>query len=166
MTPALIPLTKGYSAIVSPEDYGRLSAFKWCASVKRAGGVYGVSGGRANRQSLHHAVIGKPPEGLVVDHINGNTLDNRRENLRFVTNAENVRNFTRPPRASTGHRNVYVHKSGFTVRVTRQGVRHRGGWHKSLEAAVAARDSLITAVKALEGIQNRMGHNAAMRASA
>jgi len=41
---------------------------------------------------LHHAVIGKPPKGYVVDHINRNPLDNRRENLRFVTVAENAWN--------------------------------------------------------------------------
>lgn len=33
---------------------------------------------------LHHMIIGKPTEGMVVDHINGNKLDNRRHNLRFV----------------------------------------------------------------------------------
>lgn len=38
---------------------------------------------------LHHNIIGKPPGKLVVDHINRNKLDNRKENLRFVTRREN-----------------------------------------------------------------------------
>lgn len=38
---------------------------------------------------LHHNIIGKPENGLVVDHINRDKLDNRKENLRFVTRAEN-----------------------------------------------------------------------------
>lgn len=41
---------------------------------------------------LHHMVFGKPPKGLVTDHINRNKMDNRVSNLRFVTQAENLRN--------------------------------------------------------------------------
>jgi len=40
---------------------------------------------------LHRLLTGAP-EGLVVDHINHNTLDNRMDNLRVVTQSENVRN--------------------------------------------------------------------------
>ena len=38
---------------------------------------------------LHEKIMGTPPGGLVVDHIDGNKLNNRRVNLRFVTRAEN-----------------------------------------------------------------------------
>ena len=44
---------------------------------------------------LHHLIIGKPLGGLVVDHINGDPLDNRRSNLRIVSvrmNAHNTKN--------------------------------------------------------------------------
>lgn len=39
----------------------------------------------------HHLVIGKPPKGFVTDHVNGNGLDNRRENLRHVSQSENMK---------------------------------------------------------------------------
>lgn len=45
---------------------------------------------------IHHMIIGRPDEGLVVDHINRDRLDNRLANLRFVTQGENVRNSNNP----------------------------------------------------------------------
>lgn len=44
---------------------------------------------------IHQMIIGKAPKGKVVDHINRNKLDNRRENLRFITQAENIKNSDR-----------------------------------------------------------------------
>lgn len=42
--------------------------------------------------TLLHRIILNPPTGLVVDHINRNSLDNRRKNLRIVSQRENVLN--------------------------------------------------------------------------
>lgn len=41
---------------------------------------------------MHWVVIGKPPKGMVVDHKNGNGIDNRKCNLRFATFKENCMN--------------------------------------------------------------------------
>tara|TARA_R110002073_G_scaffold83808_1_gene199674 strand:+ start:1093 stop:1494 length:402 start_codon:yes stop_codon:yes gene_type:complete len=41
---------------------------------------------------LHHLIMGKPSSGMVIDHINGNGLDNRKCNLRFVTPSQNQQN--------------------------------------------------------------------------
>jgi HNH endonuclease len=49
-------------------------------------------GKRVYKEALHHAVIGKPPEGLCSDHINGDPFDNRRENLRIVNRRINALN--------------------------------------------------------------------------
>src|SRR3990167_2074045 len=54
-------------------------------SFKKFNGKYGIT-------SLHHAIMGQPLNGLVVDHQNGNPLDNRRKNLRIVTFRQNMQN--------------------------------------------------------------------------
>jgi hypothetical protein len=88
-----IPLSKGYVALVSPEDYDALSVFRWHANVRKPGSVYAQrSAGVGQRILMHHAVSGRPPQGFVVDHINGDSLDNRRANLRHATLSENVLN--------------------------------------------------------------------------
>lgn len=84
-----IPLTQGKIAIVDDADYERLRIYHW--SCCKTG--YAMRGFRENGKKvylkMHHAILGKPPRGYVVDHINGNRLDNRRGNLRFVTYQQN-----------------------------------------------------------------------------
>lgn len=91
-----IPLTKGKVALVDDEDYGWLSAFRWCALQVRCHRFYvvrNVPRGEGRRGTIYmHRAIACPPAGLQVDHINGDSLDNRRLNLRVATNAQNNRN--------------------------------------------------------------------------
>ncbi len=56
---------------------------------------YPVSRINGKKTLLHHLLVGKPQKGFVVDHINRNKLDARKENLRFATHAQNVRNSAR-----------------------------------------------------------------------
>lgn len=56
-----------------------------------------------------HRIIMDCPKGLQIDHINRNTLDNRKKNLRICTLQENLRNQKRPNN-KTGYTGVAVHK--------------------------------------------------------
>ena len=89
-----IPLTQGKYAIVDPDDYFRLSKFKWYA-VKGCSTFYAVRsvnrGGKCYRIHMHREVI-KVPDDMFTDHINQNGLDNRKANLRPATYAQNIRN--------------------------------------------------------------------------
>jgi hypothetical protein len=80
--------------LVDDEDYERITQDKWHIT----GGSSGLCVVRTNKSYgpwlilMHHEVIGKPPSGMETDHINGNTLDNRKENLRHVTHRQNMQN--------------------------------------------------------------------------
>ena len=102
-----IPLTQGKVAIVDDEDYEEASKYTWWYSKKG----YAVttrrkSLGRKNI-SMHILIAGKISE-KVTDHINGNKLDNRRENLRHVTLSQNSQN-QKPIREGTSSRYKGVH---------------------------------------------------------
>lgn len=97
-----IPLTRGLFALVDDEDFEYLYRFKWF--VKECKHVHGPSTFYAARTSsrasghkmimMHRVILGLTPgDKLDVDHINHNGLDNRRENLRVATNAQNQANY-------------------------------------------------------------------------
>lgn len=56
-------------------------------------------------------MFGHIPEGFFIDHINGNPLDNRLENLRLATNSQNQQNRPAPKNNTSGYRGVTWHKS-------------------------------------------------------
>ena len=79
-----IVLTKGKVAVVDDEDYEMLvSGSRWCVND---GYAFNATRGRM------HRVILNAPDGVMVDHINGDKLDNRKANLRLCTNSKNQAN--------------------------------------------------------------------------
>jgi hypothetical protein len=93
----LIPLTKGLFAIVDDADFTALNEFKWNTQLTKRGGPYAyrffrIKGTRRRGHEIMHRVISGAKPGEVVDHINGNGLDNRRANLRCCTIAGNSQN--------------------------------------------------------------------------
>jgi hypothetical protein len=86
-----ISLTKGKVTLVDDEDYIELSKYKWglCSSSKN---LFYATRHDGQKPIAMHRVIMNTPKGMETDHINGNGLDNRRENLRIVTRRENQQN--------------------------------------------------------------------------
>lgn len=81
-----IPLTQGQVALIDDEDWDLVSEFKWFAQKDKK--TYYAR--RANRPKvLLHRFILQAKVGQKVDHIKGNWLDNRRENLRIATSSQN-----------------------------------------------------------------------------
>lgn len=89
----VMAISKGYSVLLDDEDYNRLKNYTWNAEVKkRTGLVYASrSLGYGNNWYMHWDVLA-PKLGCVTDHINKNTLDNRRRNLRNATRSQSNAN--------------------------------------------------------------------------
>lgn len=90
---AIINLGNGHKAIVDLEDLPKLSLFRWFA--EKRGNVYYAGTSKTKKTlgkklCMHHEVLGKSPPGMEIDHINGNGLDNRKENLRFCSHRQNL----------------------------------------------------------------------------
>ena len=93
---ASIPLTQGYEAIVDLEHAEYLSQFNWHINRSSTNTDY-VAARRTNgfhHSYMQHDLISALP-GFYIDHINRNSLDNRLQNLRVVTSAENAKNTER-----------------------------------------------------------------------
>ena len=103
-----IKLTQGYVALVDDEDYDRVNQFKWCYNHGYATRNIRKEDGKRTLQALH-TFKNQPPEGMRTDHINKDTLDNRKENLRSCTRAENARNSEYTGKTSQ-YKGVHFHK--------------------------------------------------------
>src|SRR5579863_7740288 len=85
----------GNVALVDAERLAELSAFDWLINRKRNGNYAErreLIDGRSQKVTLHQFVFGPVPIGFEIDHRNGNTMDDRRENLRLATTQQNAQN--------------------------------------------------------------------------
>ena len=101
----LIPLTQGKVAIVDDADFEWLSQFRWHYHH----GGYAERNVPINgeyRMITMHREIMRTPLGMDTDHINGNKLDNRRENLRICTRHENTWNQPIRSNNTSGYKGV------------------------------------------------------------
>lgn len=90
--------------IVDDEDYERVSLKKWYLSQypRAQFWINGIPKG----VTLHQFILGKK-QGYQIDHINGNKLDNRKENLRYCTFTENQRNRGKLKTNKSGYKGVH-----------------------------------------------------------
>lgn len=90
---SVISLTRGQEAIVDEADFEWLSQWKWYAYLNTRTKVFYARRSLypSKTLSMHRVILGAQPS-QIVDHVNRNTLDNRRANLRFVTVSQSNQN--------------------------------------------------------------------------
>jgi hypothetical protein len=135
----------GTYALCSAEDYDNLSKHSWCWSNK--GYPISTLTLKENRSVICMSrFIMKPKKGDIVDHINRDRKDNRRENLRIVTHSQNAQNRTKRDGSSSSYKGVYYVKSykKFRVKLLIKGVNHNIGLFDNEIDAARAYDKYIT----------------------
>jgi hypothetical protein len=83
----IVRTKKGEEIQVGEQDYETINKIGWHIQNGYARGCV-----ERKKISMHKFVMGEPPKGMEIDHINRNKLDNRRMNLRFVSKSENAHN--------------------------------------------------------------------------
>lgn len=140
-----VPLSQGMFALVDDEDYDDVMAVgKW--HVTHSGGPLSTfyarasfydDSGRKYWNRMHRYLTAWP----LVDHINGNGLDNRRSNLRKATSAENGRNRRRASNNTSGFKGVYLTRDVWRALIWVEGRRRHLGLFATPEEAARAYDA-------------------------
>jgi hypothetical protein len=138
-----IPLTQGKVALIDAEDAARVLQYRWHVA-QRPPNCYAATSTerrRGHRAIYLHRLIVNAKLGEHVDHINGNGLDCRRENLRICTNAENRRNM-RISRGESQYKGVArSHKNGsryWEAYIWKDNKKINLGWYHTEEEAARA----------------------------
>jgi len=138
-----IYLGEGEWTIVDQEDYYRFGNFKWVLNGQETR-FYAVRNakngdGKVKTVRLHREIM-QAPEGVLVDHKNRRTSDNRRANLRFATQSQNMQNRRKRKNTTSQYIGVCLDKQRgqWEVRIIHRGKRiWIGRFHTEIEAARA-----------------------------
>lgn len=116
----MLVVISGYEVLVDKEDYDEIKGMKWYISPyhhKKDGkmslyvecGTYSVFNGKSiqHKIRLHRFLMGcLTNDGKIVDHIDGNTLNNQRSNLRICSAEGNAQNRGKNVNNSSGYKGV------------------------------------------------------------
>lgn len=159
---ATIPLSQGsatragrYVAIVDDVDFDLARRFTWTADVRKDGQVYAcryvyLGNGRRRKVYLHRVIarraFGRRAIRPQIDHRDNSGLNNRRDNLRVATAAQNQWNSSRGRRGLKGVE-WSASSRKWRARIKVNGVRHDLGVHATQERAAQAYDAAAVALR-------------------
>jgi hypothetical protein len=142
MSPVVVPLSKGRVTLIDADDAKAVLAHRWHAASCSVSHCYAARSARGEdgawrRIYLHRLLMAdRLLSGLVVDHINRDTLDNRRANLRVVTQGQNIANGRR--RRDGIVPGVYKSGPGWIAKLRHDGQTTYLGTYQTEAEAIAA----------------------------
>lgn len=145
-TEAVVVLTRGKVALIDLEDATLVGAHTWHAYQNRDGSWYArannPAGSRPASIRLHRVIMGLGPgRSPVVDHVNGDGLDNRKRNLRIASPSENGMNRGATRANASGYKGIYLHgqtgKWRPEIKAGEKRIRNLGLYHSPEDAAQA-----------------------------
>lgn len=138
----LVELSKGYFTSIDAIDWEYLKRYIWYAKEDGTY-VYAVSNSGGNRSAVKmHRMITHAGPIDIVDHINRDTLNNKRNNLRVVDKAQNAQNSIKRRDSSMRYKGVTKssNANGFFARIKVSGVQKYLGYFKDPRLAALAYD--------------------------
>jgi hypothetical protein len=105
-----ILLTQGKFTLIDDGDFEWLNQYRWHVVTSKRGDIYAARSAGPAKNIRMHRMIMNAPDGIEVDHINGDGLDNRRGNLRLCSKSQNQCNRGITSRNSSGYKGVRWNK--------------------------------------------------------
>ena len=125
-------------AIIDREDYEKVKNYRWSYS----NGYFRchiIKDWKSFNTGLHRVIMDLYDNKFVVDHINRNTLDNRKENLRIVTKSQNAMNCKLKYKHKYGCAGIYKTSTGWSAKISVENKTKSLGIFKTIEEAIQTR---------------------------
>lgn len=135
---AFVTLTCGCECVIDATDVPKINQGNWYAH-KTKWTIYAARRKNGRIVRMHRQIMGEP-SGYEVDHVDGNGLNNLRENLRIATSSQNKCNRTKGQLNTSGHKGVCLYKPNGKWRayITVNGKQHSLGYFHTKDEAVCA----------------------------
>ncbi|MAE82815.1 MAG: hypothetical protein CMB80_08785 [Flammeovirgaceae bacterium] len=130
---------KGEKILVDREDLPMLRQYKWRtnANADRSSKPYVYASNKGVLIFMHKLLM-RPPKGMIVDHINGDVLDNRKSNLRVCTQKQNLKNRLPNRNCVVRAKGVHICNGKFRASIKSDNKRYDlGSYTEEIHAAIA-----------------------------